>query len=416
MSDKGSSSAGMVAFRNRTRPLITLAATLALMLAIVATGVWVTGTSAESTLPDGRVVTLGLQESEPSADPTAKPDSTTAEDLSTADVAELANPAVVTVFTFVSESQQPGMFVPGQGMEPGDGGRGLKPDAEEDTDDAAAQVPYGAGSGWIYTQDGYVVTNAHVVSGADSFVIQYYDGTQVEAELIGTDTIQDVAVLKIDLGAGETVPAVANVGDSSAVRAGDEVVAIGSPLGEFLNSVSEGNVGGLDRSLDAGNGTSLDNLIQHDAEISPGNSGGPLFNMRAEVIGMNVAKIETASTNGATASGLNFAIDGNTVVEIVDEIIERGGSVAYPYVGIQTQLTEDGPVIVDVQADGPAADSGLQAGDILLGINDERVDASTSFTSILMGHEPGDTVSIVVDRDGEELSFDVVLGERPANI
>lgn len=413
MSDHGSSSAGMVASRSRLRPLVTLAVTLALMLAIVATGSWVTGTSAESTLPDGRVVTLGLQDGSTATPPAVEPETTPAEDLSTADVAELANPAVVTVYTFVSQAEQPGMFLPEQGLEPGNDGRGLKPEADEDTAD---QVPQGAGSGWIYTEDGYVVTNAHVVAGADSFVVQYLDGTQVEAELIGTDTMQDVAVLKIDLGPGETVPAVAKVGDSSAVRAGDEVVAIGSPLGQFLNSVSEGNVGGLDRSLDAGNGTSLDNLIQHDAEISPGNSGGPLFNMRAEVIGMNVAKIETASTSGATASGLNFAIDGNTVVEIVDDIIERGGSVAYPYVGIQTQLTEAGTVIVDLQAGGPAADSGLRAGDVLLGIDDERVDNSTSFTSLLMAHDPGDTVSIIVDRDGEELAFDVVLGERPADI
>jgi 2-alkenal reductase len=416
MSDHGSSSAGQVASSNRSRPLITLAVTLALMLAIVATGTWVTGTNAESTMPDGQVLTLGLQDAETTPDATAEQETDPVGDLSTADVAELANPAVVTVFTFVPESEQPGMFVPGQESEPGNDGRGLKPEADEDTDDTTEQVPYGAGSGWIYTEDGYVVTNAHVVSGADSFVIQYFDGTQVEAELIGTDTMQDVAVLKIDLGDGETVPAVARVGDSSTVRAGDEVVAIGSPLGEFLNSVSEGNVGGLDRSLDAGDGTSLDNLIQHDAEISPGNSGGPLFNMQGEVIGMNVAKIETASSNGATASGLNFAIDGNTVVEIVDEIIERGDSVAYPYVGIQTQLTEDGPVIVDVEVDGPAADSGLQPGDILLGINDERVDDSASFTSILMGYEPGDTVSVIVDRDGEELAFDVTLGECPAEI
>jgi S1-C subfamily serine protease len=384
------------------------------MLAIVATGTWITGTNAESTLPDGRVVTLGLQEGDGTAEPTTEPDTTTAEELSTADVAELANPSVVTVFTFVSEAQQPGSFFPGEGMEPGNNG-GLKPDTDEDSDDTAEQAPLGAGSGWIYAEDGYVVTNAHVVSGADSFVIQYYDGTQVEAELVGADPMQDVAVLKIDLGAGETVPGVAKVGDSSTVRAGDEVVAIGSPLGEFLNSVSEGNVGGLDRSLDAGNGTSLDNLIQHDAEISPGNSGGPLFNMQGEVIGMNVAKIETASSNGATASGLNFAIDGNTVVEIVDEIIENG-SVAYPYMGIQTQLTEAGTVIVDVQADGPAANSGLQAGDVLLGINDGLVDSSTSFSSLLKEYEPGDTVSVIVDRDGEELAFDVTLGERPAGI
>ncbi len=335
--------------------------------------------------------------------------------MSVADVAEQANEAVVTVYTFVNATTQGG-FTPGgpsgQNQLPGQGGQEQLP-ADEDA--TVEQTPLGAGSGWIYSADGFVITNAHVVSGADSFVVQYADGTQVEATLVGADTLQDVAVLKLDLGEGETVPAVAKVGDSAAMRAGDEVVAIGSPLGEFTNSVSEGNIGGLDRALDTGNGLELDNLIQHDAEISSGNSGGPLLNMQGEVIGMNVAKIDTASLGGnGSASGLNFAIDGNTVVGIADEIIETGESIGYPYVGVQTQETEYGLMVVAVDPEGPAATSGLAAGDILVGIDDVRVDEGSSFLQLLMEHRPGDEVSLVVERDGQEQTIDVTLGTRPA--
>lgn len=328
-----------------------------------------------------------------------------------ADIAEEANPWVVTVYTFVdaqSQSEQPGL---GE-MRPGR----QQPSTQDDDAVTGEPVALGAGSGWIYTEDGYVITNAHVVSGADSFMVLYSDGTEVPATLVGADTIQDVAVLKLQLEDGQTVPGVAKVGDSSLMRAGDDVVAIGSPLGEFTNSVSDGIIGGLDRALDSGNGTTLDNLIQHDAEISSGNSGGPLLNMSGEVIGMNVAKIDTASTNGqASVSGLNFAIDGNSVVASADEIIATQGSIAYPFVGVQTQQAEEGLVVVDVLADGPAATSGIEAGDILTGVDGESVDATTSFSQLLLQHRPGDTVSINVDRQGEALSFDVTLGERPAD-
>jgi 2-alkenal reductase len=328
--------------------------------------------------------------------------------LSVADVAEQANNAVVTIYTFVNATTQDG-FTPG-------GPGGIKPQEDQPAGQGSIdeQTPLGAGSGWIYSAEGYVITNAHVVSGADSFVVQYADGTQVEATLIGGDTLQDVAVLQLDLADGETVPGVARVGDSATMRAGDEVVAMGSPLGEFTNSVSDGNIGGLDRSLDTGGGLALENLIQHDAEISSGNSGGPLLNMFGEVIGMNVAKIDTASIGGAgSASGLNFAIDGNTVVAIADEIIETGESIGYPYVGVQSQETESGLMVVDVDPTGPAAASGLEAGDILIGINGDRVDESTTFLQLLMQHRPGDEVSLVVERSGEELTIDVALGTRP---
>lgn len=326
--------------------------------------------------------------------------------LSVADVAEAANAAVVTVYTFVDDGAFESTF---PNIEPNPGNLPQAGPGDDPT-------PLGAGSGWILTDDGYVVTNAHVVQGATSFTVEYFDGTQIEAELIGTDAFQDVAVLKLALDDGETPLGVSAVGDSAAVRPGDEVVAIGSPLGEFTNSVSDGNIGGLDRSLDVGDGTSLDNLIQHDAEISPGNSGGPLLNMQGEVIGMNVAKVETAGANGAATSGLNFAIDGNTVVEIADTIIANNGSIAFPYLGVQTQLTPDGTVVAEVEPDGPAAQAGIEAGDVIVSLGEHAVDEDNGLMSLLLKHAPGETVTLTVERGDESVGIEVTLGTRPDSV
>ena len=325
--------------------------------------------------------------------------------LSVADVAESANSAVVTVYTFVDDGGFNGDFPE---LEPAQGSPEERAPGEPS--------PLGAGSGWIFSEDGYVVTNAHVVGGADSFVVQYHDGTQAGAELIGSDAFQDVAVLKLRLDDGARVPGVAEIGDSAALRPGDEVVAIGSPLGEFTNSVSDGHIGGLDRSLDVGNGISLDNLIQHDAEISPGNSGGPLLNMRGKVIGMNVARVETAGANGPAVSGLNFAIDGDTVVEIAQSIIANNASIAVPYLGVQTRLTDEGTVVLGVEAGGPADRADIVAGDVIASIDGIAVDDDTSVMRLLLAHRPDDTVSIGVERDGGKVEVDVTLGARPEGI
>jgi 2-alkenal reductase len=318
-------------------------------------------------------------------------------DGSVADVVDAANDAVVTIYTFVDQGSLPGRLGPG-----------------ESTDGEA--TPLGAGSGWIFNADGYVVTNAHVVAGAESFVVQYADGTQVEATLVGVDEYQDVAVLQLDLAVGETVPAIATIGDSSAIRPGDQVVAIGSPLGEFTNTVSDGIVGGLDRSLDTGYGYTLPNLIQHDAEISSGNSGGPLLNMQGEVIGMNVAKIDNSTANGASVSGLNFAIAGNTVTGIVEEIIETGTSVTYPYLGIQTGWSGDAQVVEAVEPGTPADEAGMQPGDVIVALDGEEISADAGLVDLLFQHRPGDTVTVTVERGGETIDITLTLGERPAEV
>jgi 2-alkenal reductase len=325
-------------------------------------------------------------------------DGATVTELSVADIAEASNPAVVTVYNLQTlESQN--MF-PGQNQ----------PDTDSDDPQRVA-----SGSGWIYDSDGHVVTNAHVVDGAESVQVQFYDGTTAEAEVIGVDTIQDVAVLKLNLEDGQELPGVLPVGDSGALRAGDEIVAIGSPLGEYANTVTDGIVGGLDRSLDTDAGGSLDNLIQHDAEISSGNSGGPLLNMQGEFIGMNVAKIDSTGQQNVSVSGLNFAIDGNTVVDRVNQII-KDGTIVYPYLGVESQETDNGTMVVNVVPDGPADTAGIQAGDVITAVAGVDIESVSGLTELLFEHHPGDSVDFTILRDGETLTITVTLGERPSSI
>ena len=329
--------------------------------------------------------------------------------FSVADVAAKANNAVVTIYTYTSQAQQQSGDVPFGNQQPGNGDTQPGSDSQNGT-----EQELGAGSGWIYDSDGHVITNNHVVEGADTFVVQFADGTKADATLVGTDPFQDVAVLK--LADGTKIPEVATVGDSSQMRAGDQVVAIGSPLGEFTNTVSEGIIGGLDRSLDTGAGYSLQNLIQHDAPISPGNSGGPLLNMQGQVIGMNVAKVDYQQANGASATGLGFAIDGNTVKSIADQIIATNGNMKYPYLGIAGQETQNGQEVVQVQDGSPAAQAGLQPGDIITAVDGTTLDADHLLQDQLFEHKVGDTVQLTIDRDGQTMTISVTLGERPANL
>lgn len=315
----------------------------------------------------------------------------TAGEQTAADVAEQVRDSAVTIYTYSDAARQ---FSPGQ----------------------TGQEPTGAGSGWVYSDDGIVVTNNHVVEGADEVKVVTADGTIIPAEVVGTDWYQDVAVLRLQPEDGQELPPAATVGDSDTVRAGDEVIAIGTPLGQFANTVTVGYVGGTDRSLNTGAGYSLINLIQHDASLSPGNSGGPLFSMDGEVIGMNVAKVDALTTNQPNTADMGFAIDSNAVVASVEEILANG-SVAYPYLGVQAQQAMDGSTIVTGVEDGsPAADAGLQPGDVVVAVDGEQVSADRGFIDMLYAHDPDDTVTLTVNRDGNDVDVQVTLGERPANV
>lgn len=295
-------------------------------------------------------------------------------DLTIADVAERANPAVVTI---TSSSQGFGV---------------------------------GTGSGFIIDDAGHVVTNNHVVQGADELSVQFLDGTEVPATVVGRDDVQDLAVIQLDLGEGVAVPGTLAFGDSAAIRPGDRVVAIGSALGEFTNTVSEGTVGAVERVLGG-----LPNLIQHDSEIWHGNSGGPLLSLQGEVIGVNVAGVESGNGLSELApASIGFAIESNTAREIVDELIANG-IVARPFLGIVGAPVDNGYQIVTVEpADGPAAEAGLQEGDVILGVEGTSLTRREPFSSLLYEHDPGDTITLQIERAGSERAVEVTLGQRPA--
>ncbi len=283
--------------------------------------------------------------------------------------------------------------------------------------------PAGSGTGFIVSEDGYVITNNHVVEGSDSLIVMLLDGTRIPATLVGTDPLTDLAVIKID---GE-VPATVPLGDSSELRVGEEVVAIGSALGEYTNTVTQGIVSGLGRSLDSQRGGGMENMIQHDASINPGNSGGPLLNMQGQVVGVNTAVVRQAEP-GVTAEGLGFAIPSNTVKDIARQLIDNG-QVIRPFLGISYQLinpqlaaaqslpVEHGAYVADLVPGGPAETAGVQVGDIITAIGGEEIDQTTSLSDLLYQHKPGDTVELEVARgaSGEQVTVEVTLGTRPAN-
>jgi S1-C subfamily serine protease len=343
-----------------------------------------------------------------------------APEMSVADVAEKANPAVVTILNKQPLSQAdlsgisgiegipdlpqiPGINdLPGSDQSPSDNG---------DSADSDTLVPIGSGSGFIVDETGDVITNAHVVAGADELSAVLSDGNQVPAEVVGSDDLLDVAVLKLDLPTGESVPGTVKFGDSSSLRAGDQVVAIGNALGSFPNTVSEGTVNATDRSFPTEGG--LTDWIQHDAEIWHGNSGGPLLNLRGEVVGVNTAGIGSGMMGTDTGSAdMAFAVEGNTVCRAAAELLAKG-KITWPYLGIQGEATTDGQSVVEVVEDGPSADAGIEPGDVITAVDGQEISPKTSLIDLLFEHKPGDVVTLTAERDGTPQTFQVTLGERP---
>jgi 2-alkenal reductase len=329
------------------------------------------------------------QDATPAASPGAE--------MSPVQVVKMVGPAVVTV---VNEQMVPGTL----------------------GSSSPTLQPVGSGSGFIISNDGYVVTNNHVVEGGSSFQVIYSDGQAVDAELIGADPISDLAVVQVQ---GD-VPGTVTLGDSTTLQPGQAVLAIGSPLGAFANTVTDGIVSGLGRSLppQQTGGAVYTNLIQHDAPINPGNSGGPLFDLTGTVVGVNTIAIPIAE-QGVPAQGLFFAIPSNTVKKITDQLIQTG-TVVYPYLGVtnpvpidpviaaQNNLPVDhGVYVSDVAPDGPAEMSGIQPGDIITEIDGEPIDQNHPLEEFLFEHKPGDTVELTVQRGDQSMQVQVTLGERP---
>ena len=274
-----------------------------------------------------------------------------------------------------------------------------------------------SGSGFFITDKGYILTNNHVVEGTKEVNIVLSDGTQQKASIVGTDPYSDIAVLKTD----GKVPSVAALGNSDVLNPGESVIAIGSPLGNFKNTVTVGVVSATGRSIDTGNGYQIEDLIQTDAAINHGNSGGPLVNLAGQVIGINTLIVRDTGT-GDVAEGLGFAIPVNTAQAVAQQIIQKG-YFARPYLGISFQpINPDialrynlpsqwGVYITRVSSDSPASKAGLQEGDIITKVGDVTLDETHSYVNTLFTFKPGDQINLEVVRGNDTLQVQVTLGE-----
>jgi putative serine protease PepD len=272
--------------------------------------------------------------------------------------------------------------------------------------------PAGSGTGFIIDSQGHIVTNWHVVDGGDQFLVIFADGTKRDATLVGSDEVSDLAVVQVTDPPATTL----SFGDSSALAPGESVLAIGSPLGSFSNTVTEGIVSATGRNFpyNSGGPQVYDDLIQHDAAINPGNSGGPLVNMLGQVIGVNSAIATTGGTTGGDQAGnigVGFAIPMEQVEVTADQIL-RTGEARYPVIGAKVQTGPrdgSGAEIDQVIDDTPAADAGLKEGDVIVALEGQKVTDGIALIVSIRSHQPGETLTFTVLRDGDEKEFDVKL-------
>ena len=281
------------------------------------------------------------------------------------------------------------------------------------------QVESGAGSGVIISSDGYILTCAHVVDGASNITVTIND-KDYTATLVGEDITSDIAVIKID--ADGLTPA--TVGDSDSLKVGQNVMAVGNPLGELGGTVTGGMISALNRSVTIQGSSSVNtmSLIQMDASVSPGNSGGGLFNMNGELVG-----IVNAKSSSSDAEGLGFAIPINDAIKVAQELLENGYVTGRPYLGITYLAVTDaqtasqlgvnayGVYVVEVVKGGPAEKAGLQAGDRIVSVDGTEIASKDDLGTLMQKHAAGDTLSITIARDGQMQTVNVTLGEKTAS-
>jgi len=282
------------------------------------------------------------------------------------------------------------------------------------------------GSGVFFSEEGYIITNNHVVEDATSVRIVLASRERVDAEVVGTDPTTDLAVLKIDPEEVEDL-IIATLGDTNAMRIGDWVLAIGSPLG-FQGTVTVGIISAKGRSLQIDqNSPYLNDLVQTDAVINPGNSGGPLLNLAGEVIGINTAIIRGSIGNNQEAEGIGFAVSMGTAIPVSEQLIENG-RVVRPRIGVQildvTPVTaaerdlsvDEGVLILAVTPGGPADRAGIEADDVIVLVDNIPVSSTTELVRLLLtDYLVGDTVRVSVVRSAVTLNFDMTLAEVPDN-
>jgi putative serine protease PepD len=355
---------------------------------------------------DATATTTVVQESEARAD--ATPAAADGDDLSVSEVYRAVADGVVEI-----------------AVSGGGSAEDPSPFGQQDAPQTRAQ-----GSGFVYDDQGRIVTNHHVVDGADSIEVRLPDGSSYDARLLGSDPSTDLAVIQIDAPAGDLEPL--ELGDSDALAVGEEVVAIGSPFG-LEATVTSGIVSALDRRITSPNGFAIESAIQTDAAINHGNSGGPLLDSDAKVVGVN-SQIESESGGNV---GIGFAVPSNTVRSVVDQILEDG-SVEHAFlgVGIQTvpadvakELGEAaGVAVTDVREGSPAARANLRAatgsqtvdgapyptgGDVITAVDGEGVETADQLQSLVGEHAPGDEIQLTVVHDGETRTVAVTLADRP---
>ena len=264
------------------------------------------------------------------------------------------------------------------------------------------------GSGFVIDGQGRVVTNEHVIDGADDVTIVTSDGKEHGAEIVGSDPSTDIALL--DVSDDAALPAL-RLGSTASLSVGDPVIAIGSPFG-LQGTVTSGIVSGLDREIQAPDGFPIDGAIQTDAALNSGNSGGPLLDGRGRVVGVN-SQIESRSGGNV---GVGYAVPVETVSNVVEQLL-ADGTAEHGYLGVQLSDpgSEDGVPVAEVVDGGPAADAGLRAGDRILKIAGDEVDAVADVRSAVGSRSPGAEIKVEVQRDGDTKTITVKLGERPAS-
>lgn len=272
-----------------------------------------------------------------------------------------------------------------------------------------------AGSGFIFTDDGYIITNYHVIEGANTVTVSTYDGTQYDAKIIGYDESNDVAVLKVE--AEGLTPVV--IGSSSKLNVGDSVVAIGNPLGELTFSLTAGAVSALNRDVTMSSGSTQE-LIQTDCAINSGNSGGALFNMYGEVVGITNAKYSGSSGSGASIDNIGFAIPMDDVYNIITSIIEKG-YIEKPYIGVSVISVSDetqkyglpqGAAVQSLTDDGPAKAAGLQVNDIITKVNDTEITSSNDLVKTIGACKPGDRITLTLYRQGQTMEISLEVAQK----
>jgi len=335
------------------------------------------------------VTTTVVQPTRGSAIPTSLSGSTSGRGLTINQIYRKDAPSVVDIVVTTTTSS------PGFGFIPG-----------------GTQQSQGEGAGVVYDAKGDILTDEHVVSGADSIRVRFSDGRSASAKLVGTDPSTDVGVIRVNVPASELHPI--KFANSSAAQVGDPVVAIGSPF-SLPETTTAGIVSATGRSIQAPNNYTITGAIQTDAAINPGNSGGPLLDANGDVLGLN-DQIETNNTNAVgegSSSGVGFAIPSNTVVRIANLII-GGQPVKHAYVGVELNATSAGGAqVTRVTPNAPASNAGIEPGDVVTAINGKPISSTEAFIATIDSFSPGQQVTLTVHRNGQTKTISLTLGTRP---